>query len=490
MKRSMLVPMLECLAPSGPVEWARRVGWFIGLECLCVACFAVLLAVGQPRLAAAVLAGPFQLLAWCVIAGSEYAVLLAFAALAPLISAELLPYAYYAYVLVPSTIGLLVLLRAFGGVQGTSPTSGQIRTSERDSLLLLSIWAIASGVIATVRGWGNHDLSMSTLLVVEIMALVYFFAVVPRSPRDIRVLLYVMLVAMTVVAAWVPTASLSSGDISGKVVVAPFGEANLNIVACGLAMAGAASLGMAARAARTWPKLLLYGSVLVSVVALVVTRSRGAWLGFGVAFLYVLVSTRSKGLLILAVAMALALVSSDLTRGFLVSRAAQTTSKDPSMLGRVVLWYSAWRAAQANWLFGVGMENFRYVKHLYGYPLPFSLSRPFNAHNLYLELLADLGVVGFGAFFFLFSRAVLSSWRAVRSAANSDLGLALTAGLIACAGHGLFESVMFNPGIFALLGIFMGLGLCVHRLTTDAASESASRTSGRTPKATGSVDVG
>ena len=111
------------------------------------------------------------------------------------------------------------------------------------------------------------------------------------------------------------------------------------------------------------------------------------------------------------------------------------------------------------------MENFRYVKHLYGYPLPFALSRPFNAHNLYLEVLADLGVIGFVAFFFLFSKAAVCSWRATNSAAASDLGLALTAGFIACAGHGLVESVMFNPGIFAMLGLFIGLALSLSRLT-------------------------
>jgi O-antigen ligase len=136
------------------------------------------------------------------------------------------------------------------------------------------------------------------------------------------------------------------------------------------------------------------------------------------------------------------------------------------MLGRFVLWYSAWRAAQANWLFGVGMENFRYVKHLYGYPIPFALSRPFNAHNLYLEVLADLGVVGFVAFFFLLAKAIVSSWRAVKFNAAGDLGLALTAGFIACAGHGLVESVMFNPGVFALLGVLIGLALSLGRLTS------------------------
>jgi O-antigen ligase len=445
--------------------WSRRVGWFIGLELLCVAGFAVLIAVGQPRLAVAVLVGPFQILAWCVLAGNDQALLVVFAALVPLAGASLVPYAYHMYVLVPGTIVLLALLLISRQVLEEAPTSARIRTPERVALLVLSVWAVASGIQATLRGWGSHTLLLNTLLVVEVMLMTYFAAVVPRSLQTVRVLLYVVVASEAVVAVWVPMAALASGDPGGKAVMAPFGETNLNIVACGLATVGAIALGLLTSTRRFATRLLLFVAILLCTVALVVTRSRGAWLGFAIAGLYILVRTRSLGLLLSGAGAALSLTMSDLLRSMLASRAAATSTYDPSLFGRFVLWYFAWRVSKANPLFGVGMDNFRYVKHFYGYPVPWALARPFNAHNLYLEVLADLGVVGFVAFFFLLGKATVSSWRAARHGAARDLGLGLSAGLIACAVHGLVESVMFNPGIFALLGVLIGLALSLNGLT-------------------------
>jgi O-antigen ligase len=462
--------MPEYLERSGFLGWRRQVGWFIGLELLCVVGSAVLLAIGQPRLAVAVLAGPFQLLAWCALAGNGRALLIAFAALVPLAGAYLLPYAYYGYVLLPGTIGLLALLQVSRGVFGDLPISARIRTSERMSMLVLSVWAIASGIQAASRGWGTQYLLLNTLLVVEVMFVTYFAAVIPRSLQTVRVLLYVVIASETVVALWVPMASLASGGPGSKAVSTPFGETNLNIVACGLATVGATALGLVTSTKRFAPKFLLSAAVLLCTVALVVTRSRGAWMGFAIAVLYILVRTRSLGLMFLVAVAGLGLTMSDLLRSMLVSRAADTSATDPSMFGRFVLWYFAWRISKANLLLGVGMDNFRYVKHFYGYPVPWALARAFNAHNLYLEVLADLGVVGFVTFFFLSGKAVVSSWRAMRHGTARDLGLGLSAGFIACAVHGLVESVMFNPGIFALLGVLVGLALSLNRLTAGPVS--------------------
>jgi len=455
----------------GSARLDKRARWFVLLELFCVVAFLVLLAVGQPRLAVIALAGPFQFLAWCALAGNGYATLVAFAALVPLASAELLPYAYHAHVLIPGTIGLLALLLLPDRTPGASLLPGRISVPERISMLVLATWAVVSAVHATLRGWGNHSLFLNTLLVAEVMLLTYFAAVVPRSLREIRVLLYVILASMALVAAWVPMSHVVSGTLGGKVVSTPFGETNLNIVGCSLATAGAAALGLAAWAEKRQTRFLLSVVVLLTAVALVVTRSRGAWLGFAVASLCILLRTRSFWLLLFGAGCGLGLIASDFLRSLLASRVAATSAYDPSLFGRFVLWYFAWRVSKANLLLGVGMENFRYVKHFYGYPVPWALARPYNAHSLYLEVLADLGVVGFAFFFLLLGSAVVKSWRAVRFSKARDLGLGLSAGLIACAVHGVVESTMFNPGVFALLGVLIGLALSLSRLTVGTESD-------------------
>ena len=170
--------------------------------------------------------------------------------------------------------------------------------------------------------------------------------------------------------------------------------------------------------------------------------------------------------LLLAVGIGLAvLVSMDVFRSALSMRVSATSADDPALLGRLLLWRHAWLVLRENWLLGVGMQNFRYVKQLYGFPMPMALGRRYNAHNLYLEFLVDLGVFGFASFVWLELRTLLrldGIWRSDKPA--SGLALALNAGLIAYAVHGLLDAVIWQHGAFMLLGVLFGLSMAVQRL--------------------------
>jgi O-antigen ligase len=289
-------------------------------------------------------------------------------------------------------------------------------------------------------------------------------------------LLYTAVAVAVLVAVCVPLLPTTSGVIGalgGKMVATPFGEVNLNTIGYVVGPLAAVALGMSVGSRRSRARFWLGAAAFICVLGLVLTKSRGAWLGFGVAFLYVILRKRSLALLITGAAAALAVILSDVLRALLVSRAAATTVYDPSLLGRFVLWNFAWRIGKANWLLGVGMENFRYVKHFYGFPEPLSAAIQFNAHNIYLEVFADLGVVGLAAFMWLLVSSFTRSSNAMRSDVASDLGLGLSAGLVAYAAHGLFDCVLFQPGVFALLGLFVGLSAGLNRLTAVPASSSS-----------------
>lgn len=450
------------------VNLHKPVGWFVALELSCIAGFIALLVIGQTGLAVAVFAGALQVLAWLALTRRSWAVLVAFVALLPLAATELIPYTYQRYVYFPGTIGLLLLPVLTRFLLSDTQPLLCIPGPERISVFALASWTVLSGINAAVRGWGSRSLLAMTSLAVEVAILVYFFAITPRSLQEVRALLYVVVASMTLVAALLPSLppGPGGGGLGGKVVATPFGQTNLNIVACGLTTVAATALGMAAATRRLAARFLLGAAVVMCVIALVVTKSRGAWLGFGVAFLYVLLRTRSVGLLLLAVAVSLTVVTSDLLRAAVLSRAGATSATDPSLLGRFVLWHYAWQIGKSNWLLGVGLENFRYVKHFYGFPMPLRFATPFNAHSLYLELFADLGIPGLANFIWLLGVSVVRAWRAAKCTRSRDIGLGLSAGIIACAGHGLSESVMFNPGVFALLGALIGLSIGLRQLTS------------------------
>jgi O-antigen ligase len=203
----------------------------------------------------------------------------------------------------------------------------------------------------------------------------------------------------------------------------------------------------------------------------VVTRARAAWLGFGLACIYMVVRTRSLWLMAPLGLGAATLLSVDVLRGAVESRLTATSTGDPSLWGRYMLWVYALRVLKENWLLGVGMENFRYVKHLYGYPEPLSVGQPYNSHNLFLEFFVDLGIAGLLALLYLMGRTFLALDRRIREQAPQGRWLmaGLNAGLLAYAVDGLLDCVIWSHGAFMLLGLVIGLALAVARTERQAA---------------------
>jgi O-antigen ligase len=461
-----------------PAVPGASLGWFIALELLCVAGFVVLLMIGQTDLAAAVLLGPFQLLVWFALLRDGRALLVAFTGLLPLAGAGMLPHAYERFAFLPGTAVLLSVLVFTGYLFADRPDRVRLRVSEWLPLLVFGTWSVVSGANAVAHGWGSKFLMVMMLVTVEVMVLAYFFATVPRSLQDARVLVYTAVAVTVFVAVCIPlfpAASGPSGPLGGKMVLTPFGEINLNTVGYVVGPFAAIALGLTVGSVRTRTRFWFGAAAFICTLGLVLTKSRGAWLGFGAAFLYVMVRRRSLALLVSAAAAGLAVILSDVLRGLLVSRAVATTAYDPSLLGRFLLWDYAWRIGKANWLLGVGMENFRYVKHFYRFPQPLSAAIQFNAHNIYLEVFADLGVVGLAVFLWLLVSSFLRSSNAVRSDDASDLGLGLSAGVVAYAAHGLVDSILFQPGVFALLGLLIGLSISLNRLASVSATPSLFR---------------
>ncbi len=450
-----------------PGGWNRGLAWFVGLELLCVAGSFVMLRMGQTRMATACLLGPFQLLMWSMLLSSGQALLAAFTVLLPLAGAGLLPYTYERFVFMPGTVMLLCLSALTSYLFAARPDRVRLRASEWFPLLAIGIWTIASGLNATTHGWGCPFLLLMTLVAIQVMLLAYFFATVPRSLTDMRTLLYAVVATAVLVAFCVPFLQASSGGfgaLGGKMVDTPFGTVNLNTIGYVLGPISAVALGMAVGARRRRTRLLLWSAVFVCALVLVLTKSRGAWLGFAAAFIYITARKRSLALLVSAAAFCLAILLSDVLRALFVSRAAATTAYDPSLLGRFVLWSYAWHIGKANWLLGVGMENFRYVKQLLGFPMPLKVGLDFNAHNIYLETFVDLGVVGLALFLWMLVSSFIRSLRAAGTADAGDLGLGLSAGIAAYAAHGLFDCVLFQPGVFALLALLVGLSASLRRL--------------------------
>lgn len=160
---------------------------------------------------------------------------------------------------------------------------------------------------------------------------------------------------------------------------------------------------------RRWPALVAY--VAVASVALAFTLSRGAWLGF-FTMLVVLALWNPQfrrwlwlGLLPLAVAFtAIPRLAPRLLSIFTAE----------AYLSRVYIWRSAWRMIQDHPLTGVGAGVFMHVYGAYVQPGASEQSVAY-AHNLFLQVWAEFGLIGFVIFLAILGRVLYMSFRLART---------------------------------------------------------------------------
>ncbi|MDW8308543.1 MAG: O-antigen ligase family protein [Verrucomicrobiales bacterium] len=173
-------------------------------------------------------------------------------------------------------------------------------------------------------------------------------------------------------------------------------------------------------------RVLLAYAALVILAGMVVTGSRGTWLGAGlslIAFFTILAFHRSYRLPSLAM-LALLLIGGGVavSKTELFSERIQAgveVGKKPEMDTRVEIWQGTARMWLDHPWFGVGPGHFDY--RFREYRPPTLQLRPDRAHNEYLNTLADWGVVGgiiVGAGLIALVITTLRTWRHVRRSEN------------------------------------------------------------------------
>jgi O-antigen ligase len=132
--------------------------------------------------------------------------------------------------------------------------------------------------------------------------------------------------------------------------------------------------------------------------------------------------------------------------------------------GRWPLWQAAWAMfLDAPW-WGHGPHTFvqLYRSYLHQLDLPTSsLVIPW-AHNLYLEVLAERGIIGFIALAVLLVHGLVAAWR-LQAAATGEarrLGVGALAGLIGLCGAAAVELTFLRQWV--VIVFFMMLGIIAH----------------------------
>jgi O-antigen ligase len=216
-------------------------------------------------------------------------------------------------------------------------------------------------------------------------------------------------------------------------------------------------------------KLLVGISAAVMAIAVPFTSSRGGVISY-IAMLSVVVlawfyreERRENWLPVVAGGPLLGLIvigtvlylggESSMLRGFGVENAAEDISS-----GRFHFWTVAWKIFLAHPVIGAGLDAFGVA--FTRFDTRSGLFRVEQAHNEYLQMLADGGIVGFGltiAFIFLLVRRTLAR---IREESNPFLRTTIIGGLAGCVGifvHSMFDFPLRTVGNAFVFLLIVGL---------------------------------
>jgi putative inorganic carbon (HCO3(-)) transporter len=240
------------------------------------------------------------------------------------------------------------------------------------------------------------------------------------------------------------------------------------------------SLGRWAQAATA----LLAAGVLLSF-------SRGAWLGVGcaAAVMLAVASARSRrwlvplgaALLLFAVVGALGLLPASIAERINVVaeyfgpfdvRNVDLNSENWSVVERMAHWQAAWYMFLDHPWLGIGPGN--YSTAYEQYYLPGWLEPLGHAHNYYLNLAAELGLIGLSAYLLVLALAIRAAIRGLRATDPfwRTVALGTLGSLVAIALHSAFDN-LYVHGVSVQIGALFALVQLASRRAAEEGALSA-----------------
>ncbi|MEK9147471.1 MAG: O-antigen ligase family protein [Patescibacteria group bacterium] len=136
--------------------------------------------------------------------------------------------------------------------------------------------------------------------------------------------------------------------------------------------------------------------------------------------------------------------------------------QDKGVSERIEIWSTAFNVIKENPILGVGIGNYTEAVDLFSEQRGYR--SPIHAHNIYLQIAAELGIIGLILWIFVFVFALKNLYHfysrsrvKVIFANNKGLFMTVFLSLIWFSIHGLFDLPIFSPRILPLLVIFLAL---------------------------------
>lgn len=209
-----------------------------------------------------------------------------------------------------------------------------------------------------------------------------------------------------------------------------------------------------------WQKATYLGITGVLFVALILTFSRGCWVGllFAAAIFITFAAGKLWGLGLVALPVLPALLPESIINRF----TSIGDMKDSSTSYRVYIWMGTLAMIRDFWVSGIGMgaEAFTQVYPFYSYS---GIVAP-HSHNLFLQILVESGIVGiviFGLILLLFIKKMVVGyqWGGGKGAPLSTMITALSAGIGGFLLQGMFDNCFYNYRVMLVFWMVLAMAM-------------------------------
>lgn len=282
------------------------------------------------------------------------------------------------------------------------------------------MWGVLSAA------WANNaEVTLGRLPTVLSLYALYLGTVCFRPTRKEFFWVCALSVLGAVIAAAVGYVfGFEAGTARGRVAIGDF-DSNPNALGRILVPPLALALALLVSSRGAVAKAVALGCVSVIGMGIYITMSRAALLSMMVVIAVLMYRIHVRRQILLAAA-ALAALLAVIPRKVLSRAEELFTGEDPTGAGRTEIWSMAVDAFQDVWLLGAGLHNFS------------TLSGGVAAHNSFLGVAAELGIIGLALILCAIASQFLALQRERRRGAG---GLALAA--VEAAALGMLTGAMF-----------------------------------------------
>lgn len=221
-------------------------------------------------------------------------------------------------------------------------------------------------------------------------------------------------------------------------------------------------------------KVVYSGIIAMMFLALILTFSRGCWIGiiFAAAIFVTFAAGKLWGLGIIALPIIPMVLPESIMNRFM----SIGDMKDSSTSYRVYIWMGTLAMVKDFWVSGIGMgaEAFKEVYPFYSYN---GIVAP-HAHNLFLQILVESGIGGIVVFlgiliFFLKRMMVNYKYGGGKGSELSTMMVALVAGICGFLLQGMFDNCFYNYRVLLVFWYVIGIAMACGYVAKNIYEEEA-----------------